>query len=66
MYECFYVYLKIKNDKNEGDVVAKLSAHMSKSRVRFSTQRPAEDQRGYKQRDVVYLESQCGGMGGGG
>jgi hypothetical protein len=38
MYECFYVYLKIKNDKNEGGVVAKLSAHLSKSRVRFSTQ----------------------------
>ncbi len=36
-YECFYVYLKIKSDKNEGDVVAKMSAHLSKSRVRFST-----------------------------
>jgi hypothetical protein len=41
MYECFYVYLRIKNDKNGGDVVAKLSAHLSKSRVRFSTRPPA-------------------------
>jgi len=41
MCECFYFYLKIKNDKNEGDVMVKLSARLSKSRVRFSTRPPA-------------------------
>jgi hypothetical protein len=36
--------LKIKNDKNEGCVVARLSAHLSKYRVRFSILRPAMKQ----------------------